>query len=58
MLKYVPIFGWAMYFGECIFLKRDWNIDKKIITRSITDMITFPYKIIVSWIIISYYVYK
>jgi len=27
-LKYVPGVGWGMVFLDCIFLKRDWNLDR------------------------------
>ena len=42
VLKYVPILGWTWYFTESIFLKRDWNEDKKILEKSISEIVTYP----------------
>ncbi|KAL4233763.1 1-acyl-sn-glycerol-3-phosphate acyltransferase gamma [Mactra antiquata] len=42
ILKYVPVIGWTWYFTESIFLKRSWNADKKILTKSISEIVTYP----------------
>ncbi|KAL3883737.1 hypothetical protein ACJMK2_029971 [Sinanodonta woodiana] len=42
ILKYVPILGWAWYFSETIFLKRNWEQDKVILSKSINDISTYP----------------
>ncbi|XP_060577352.1 1-acyl-sn-glycerol-3-phosphate acyltransferase delta-like isoform X2 [Ruditapes philippinarum] len=42
ILKYVPVLGWTWYFTESIFLKRSWDEDKKILEKSITELITYP----------------
>jgi lysocardiolipin and lysophospholipid acyltransferase len=35
VLKYLPGPGWGMYFLDCIFLKRDWQADKKNLQQTI-----------------------
>lgn len=42
ILKYIPVLGWTWYFTESIFLKRNWEEDKKILTKSINDITTYP----------------
>lgn len=42
ILKYVPVIGWTWYFTESIFLKRNWEEDKKILEKSIKELVTFP----------------
>ncbi|KAH7640387.1 hypothetical protein HUG17_7854 [Dermatophagoides farinae] len=37
-LRHVPIFGWSFLFSEHIFLKRDWQQDKKNISNSLKNL--------------------
>ncbi|OTF83121.1 hypothetical protein BLA29_006248, partial [Euroglyphus maynei] len=37
-LIHVPIFGWAFYCGENIFLKRNWQKDEKTIIKSLKNL--------------------
>ncbi|XP_005111448.1 1-acyl-sn-glycerol-3-phosphate acyltransferase delta [Aplysia californica] len=41
-LKYVPLIGWAWYFTESIFLKRQWEHDKKIIETDLRQATDYP----------------
>ncbi|XP_059166406.1 1-acyl-sn-glycerol-3-phosphate acyltransferase delta-like [Physella acuta] len=41
-LKYVPLIGWAWYFTESIFLKRQWEHDKKIIQKDLLQATDYP----------------
>ena len=41
-LRYVPLIGWAWYFTESIFLKRQWDQDRKIISREVARIINYP----------------
>ncbi|XP_050390824.1 1-acyl-sn-glycerol-3-phosphate acyltransferase gamma [Patella vulgata] len=42
MLKYVPLIGWAWYFNESIFLKRNWESDKKTIENDLKKLTDYP----------------
>ncbi|KAH9500614.1 1-acyl-sn-glycerol-3-phosphate acyltransferase delta [Bulinus truncatus] len=42
ILKYVPLIGWAWYFTESIFLKRQWEHDKKIIENDLKLATDYP----------------
>ncbi|KAK3746059.1 hypothetical protein RRG08_065224 [Elysia crispata] len=42
VLKYVPLIGWAWYFTESIFLKRQWEHDKKVIQRDLKEATDYP----------------
>jgi len=37
-LKYLPAFGWGMYFMRMIFVKRDWTSDKKRIEETFSEI--------------------
>jgi lysophosphatidic acid acyltransferase/lysophosphatidylinositol acyltransferase len=41
-LKWVPLIGWAWMFTESIFLKRDWDKDKEIISRDLKYIRDYP----------------
>ncbi|KAF3424948.1 hypothetical protein E2986_09400 [Frieseomelitta varia] len=41
-LQYVPTFGWAWRFAEFIFMERNWEKDKKIITSLINELVNYP----------------
>lgn len=41
-LRYVPLIGWAWYFTESIFLKRQWDQDRKIISHDVARIINYP----------------
>ena len=41
-LKMLPLIGWAWTFTESIFLKREWDKDKKIISRDLEFMSQYP----------------
>lgn len=41
-LKLVPIIGWSWYFSEFIFLKRDWGVDEKKISKEMQQILDFP----------------
>ncbi|XP_052242459.1 1-acyl-sn-glycerol-3-phosphate acyltransferase gamma-like [Dreissena polymorpha] len=42
MMRYIPIIGWTWYFTESIFLQRNWDEDKKILEKSISELVTYP----------------
>ncbi|XP_064613139.1 1-acyl-sn-glycerol-3-phosphate acyltransferase gamma-like [Liolophura sinensis] len=42
MLRYVPLIGWAWYFTESIFLKRNWEHDRQVIMRDLKNLTHFP----------------
>ncbi|GFO33373.1 1-acyl-sn-glycerol-3-phosphate acyltransferase 3 [Plakobranchus ocellatus] len=42
VLKYVPLIGWAWYFTESIFLKRQWEHDKRIIQKDLQQACDYP----------------
>jgi lysophosphatidic acid acyltransferase/lysophosphatidylinositol acyltransferase len=42
LLKYVPLIGWAWYFTESIFLKREWEHDQKIIQHDLLQATDYP----------------
>lgn len=41
-LRFVPTMGWSWIFVESIFLKRDWNKDKKRIHDGVKELVDFP----------------
>ena len=41
-LKYVPLIGWAWMFTESIFLKREWEADKRIIVHDLKYLTEYP----------------
>lgn len=42
MLKYVPLVGWMWWFNESIFLKRNYDSDKRTMERSHAALQTYP----------------
>lgn len=42
MLKFIPLLGWAWTFTESIFLKREWEKDKKIISKDLEYICEYP----------------
>jgi lysophosphatidic acid acyltransferase/lysophosphatidylinositol acyltransferase len=41
-LRWVPLIGWAWMFTESIFLRRDWDKDKEIISRDLKYIRDYP----------------
>jgi len=41
-LKFVPLIGWAWMFTESIFLRRDWDQDRQIISRDLKYICDYP----------------
>ena len=41
-LQYVPILGWAWRFAEYIFMERNWEKDKEVITFQIKELVNYP----------------
>ena len=41
-LKMVPLIGWAWMFTESIFLKREWQEDKRIIMHDLQHLMEYP----------------
>jgi len=41
-LKLVPLIGWEWMFTESIFLRRDWDQDKQIISRDLKYIRDYP----------------
>ncbi|KAJ8904662.1 hypothetical protein NDN08_001180 [Rhodosorus marinus] len=37
-LMYIPIFGWLTYFLEFMYVKRDWESDKKTLTKQANQL--------------------
>jgi 1-acyl-sn-glycerol-3-phosphate acyltransferase len=33
-LRYIPLLGWGLWFLDCVFLKRNWNVDAESIRES------------------------
>lgn len=44
-LKRMPIFGWSFFFGEFIFLQRNWKEDEKRIGPAIDQLVAHPFPI-------------
>ncbi|KAL8611368.1 hypothetical protein ACOMHN_014423 [Nucella lapillus] len=42
ILRYVPLIGWAWYFTESIFLKRQWEHDRRIIAHDVARVVDYP----------------
>ncbi|KAF7996302.1 hypothetical protein HCN44_001934 [Aphidius gifuensis] len=40
-LEYFPVLGWLLKFGESIYLKRNWDIDKRIIGPKILQLTSY-----------------
>ena len=53
VLRMVPIIGWMWIFTESIFLKRQWDLDKKIIARDLAYLTKYPPHY---WVTVSIYV--
>jgi lysophosphatidic acid acyltransferase/lysophosphatidylinositol acyltransferase len=47
-LKMLPLIGWAWTFTESIFLKRDWDKDKTIISRDLEFITQYPKNVYVT----------
>lgn len=45
-LLYMPIIGWVFYFGEFIFLRRNWRDDSKSLGPSLDTLLASPYPIL------------
>jgi len=41
-LKFVPLIGWAWMFTESIFLRRDWDQDRQIISQDLKYICDYP----------------
>lgn len=41
-LKYLPILGWSWYFSEYVFIKREWERDKKVLGENMKKIIDYP----------------
>ncbi|XP_003488699.1 1-acyl-sn-glycerol-3-phosphate acyltransferase gamma [Bombus impatiens] len=41
-LQYVPILGWAWRFAGYIFMERNWEKDKEVITSQIKELVNYP----------------
>ena len=41
-LKLVPLVGWAWTFTESIFLKRDWEKDRRTIVKDLDYITAYP----------------
>lgn len=41
-LKFMPLLGWAWYFSESIFLRRDWQKDQHTLSTSLSRMRDYP----------------
>lgn len=40
-IKYIPVFGWGMYFANMPFLKRNWHHDNRRIGESLKTLIDY-----------------
>jgi 1-acyl-sn-glycerol-3-phosphate acyltransferase len=40
ILKYVPGIGWGMLFLDCLFIKRDWTADRRLIARVFSGIVS------------------
>lgn len=40
--KYLPIIGWSFWFNEMLFLKREWESDKKSLVKGINAILESP----------------
>ena len=42
-LRYLPILGWAFWFGDFIFLRRNWKDDSETIGPGIEKIMKYPF---------------
>ncbi|CAB3368326.1 Hypothetical predicted protein [Cloeon dipterum] len=42
VLQYIPTMGWAWKFGESVFLERNWEKDKEIISKQLKELVEYP----------------
>lgn len=42
VLQLIPLIGWAWWFTESLFLKRDWTKDKQIIQEGVRTAVEYP----------------
>ena len=42
ILKYVPVMGWAWYFGDGAFLERNWDKDKDVMSKTVQALSDYP----------------
>ena len=42
VLRFVPLIGWAWFFTESIFLKRQWDFDRATIARDLSFLTEYP----------------
>jgi len=40
--KYLPIIGWSFWFNEMLFLKREWQSDKKSLAKELDALLETP----------------
>ena len=40
--EYIPILGWSWSFSEYIFVRREWESDRKIMTKELSTIFDFP----------------
>ena len=45
-LRWMPIIGWVFFFGEFIFLRRNWKEDEKSIGPALDTLMRSPYPIV------------
>ncbi|XP_040581578.1 1-acyl-sn-glycerol-3-phosphate acyltransferase delta [Lepeophtheirus salmonis] len=43
VLKYVPVLGWGWNLSDIIFVKRNWNVDQKLIPAAIQRLNDYPF---------------
>lgn len=41
MIAYVPVMGWNWFFGEMIFLERNWEKDREQLPKKLDNLLTF-----------------
>lgn len=41
-IQFVPTIGWAWKFAESVFLQRNWDSDKNVIGKQITELVDHP----------------
>ncbi|XP_076637140.1 1-acyl-sn-glycerol-3-phosphate acyltransferase gamma [Colletes latitarsis] len=49
-IQYIPTLGWAWKFAESIFLERNWEKDKEIISSQIMELANYPDSI---WLLLN-----
>ncbi|XP_064100028.1 1-acyl-sn-glycerol-3-phosphate acyltransferase delta-like isoform X2 [Macrobrachium nipponense] len=45
MMRYVPTIGWSWRFSDIIFLKRNWQEDRTVMSSQVQEFFDYPYPV-------------